>query len=93
MLRLIGFMLKPWLRFSHTDNFNDNQSGKSVPYNETINRRSKHIEMVMNKYFKPHYMPTADLVADILTKPFSESKFELLQNKFGLKPFLKSMKY
>ena len=71
----------------------DNQSAISVSKNPEHHGRMKHLDLrfywlrdaVSFKRISPSYIPTAEQVADILTKPLSPSKIQFCREQMGLK--------
>ena len=69
--------------------YEDNQAAVRMTENATSNRRSKHIDVIfmgirdaiMNRIVTIKWVPTASMIADILTKPL------------GRKPFLRLLRY
>lgn len=61
--------------------------------NESVNRRTKHIDVryhytrqaVQEKQVRLMYCPTADMVADILTKPLGKTKLVHFVHMIGLR--------
>ena len=72
----------------------DNQSAIALAQNPTQHNRTKHIdiahhfirELIENKHIELHYVPTADILADVMTKPLARTKFEYCRNNLGIKP-------
>ena len=70
----------------------DNQGCIALAKNPTSHARTKHIdirhhfirETLENERIKLKYCPTADMVADILTKAIPKDQFEKLRNMLGL---------
>ena len=70
----------------------DSQSAMKLASNESINRRNKHIDITFhyvreareNGQVTLHYVPTSEMVADMLTKPLGRIKFEKLRRLSGL---------
>ena len=70
----------------------DSQSAMKLAANESINRRNKHIditfhyvrEVTSNGEVTLGYVPTADMVADMLNKPLGRIKFEKLRSMCGI---------
>lgn len=70
----------------------DSQSAMKLATNESINRRNKHIDITFH-YVRDvtskgevilGYVPTSDMVADMLNKPLGRVKFEKLRSMCGL---------
>ena len=71
----------------------DSQSGIKLAENEIINRRNKHIDI--NYHFVRQvtedgqivleYIPTSEMVADMLTKPLGRIQFEKLRHLCGMR--------
>ncbi len=71
----------------------DSQSGIKLAENESINRRNKHIDI--NYHFVRQvtedgqvvleYIPTSEMVADMLTKPLGRIQFEKLRHLCGMR--------
>jgi hypothetical protein len=59
-----------------------------------MHARSKHIEIdvhyirdqVLQDQIEIAYVPTADQIADCLTKPLTHSRFHFLRDKLGVTP-------
>ena len=72
----------------------DNQSAIALAQNPTQHNRTKHIdiahhfirELIENKHIELHYVPTADILADVMTKPLTRTKFKYCRNNLGIKP-------
>jgi hypothetical protein len=72
----------------------DNQSAIALAHNPTHHNRTKHIdiahhfirERIEQKDIELHYVPTADILADIMTKPLARTKFEYCRDNLGIKP-------
>ncbi|PNX78276.1 putative copia-type protein, partial [Trifolium pratense] len=72
----------------------DNLSAKALASNPVMHARSKHIEIdvhyirdqVLQDQIKIAYVPTADQIADCLTKPLTHSRFHFLRDKLGVTP-------
>ena len=70
----------------------DSQSAMKLAANESINRRNKHIdityhfvrEVTSNGQVTLTYVPTSNMIADMLTKPLGRVKFEKLRSMIGL---------
>ena len=64
-----------------------------LPDNESINRRNKHIdityhfvrEVTNNGQVNLTYIPSSDMIADMLTKPLRRVRFEELKEMVGLR--------
>ena len=75
-----------------TNNHCDNQSCIKMTENPMFHDKSKHIEiryhyiqdMVQKGAIKLKYVPTEELVVDVLTKPISRVKFEYFRDKLGV---------
>jgi len=73
--------------------YEDNQSTIKTSKDEIHNQRSKHIdvryhfirEMIKQKEIEVTYLPTDQMLADILTKPLGSNKVNQLTNGMGLK--------
>ena len=71
----------------------DNQSAIKLSRNPEFHRRSKHIdvryqficEKLENNEIDTKYVSTHDQYADILTKPLSNDKFNILRTKMNVK--------
>jgi len=72
--------------------FEDNQGAIALAYNPEHHARTKHIDIqyhfvrdcVENNKIQLEYCPTADMVADALTKPLSKDRHQKLMEKMGL---------
>jgi histone deacetylase 1/2 len=72
----------------------DNLSAKALASNPVMHARSKHIEIdvhyirdqVLQDQIEIAYVPTADQIADCLTKPLTHSRFHFLRDKLGVTP-------
>lgn len=70
----------------------DNLNASALASNPVYHARTKHIELdahfvrdkVLDNQLKIQYIPSADQTADLLTKPMSHSRFQLLRNKLGV---------
>ena len=70
----------------------DSQSAMKLATNESINRRNKHIdisyhfvrEVTNNGEVRLGYIPTSEMVADMLNKPLGRVKFEKLRKLCGI---------
>ena len=70
----------------------DNLSAKSLASNPVMHARSKHIEIdvhyirdqVLENEVTVAYVPTADQIADCLTKPLTHTRFNMLRDKLGV---------
>ena len=70
----------------------DSQSAMKLASNESINRRNKHIdityhyvrEATSNNEVSLGYVPTGEMVADMLNKPLGRLKFQKLRNLCGV---------
>lgn len=73
---------------------NDNQSAQKLAVNPIVNKRTKHIdtrhhfirELISNKLINIKYMPTNEMIADVLTKGLSAQKHYYFINGIGVKP-------
>ena len=72
--------------------FTDSQSAMKLGTNESINRRNKHID-ITHHYVREGtsngevtllYVPTSEMVADMLNKPLGRVKFEKLRRMCGV---------
>jgi hypothetical protein len=78
---------------SPTSLYSDNQGAIALAKNNKFHARSKHIdiryhfirEAVDNETVQLIYIPTADNVADIFTKPLAAPKFNLFRSALGLR--------
>lgn len=67
--------------------YEDNQGAIALTKNPVCTQRSKHVDIKYHFVLSAHaegkisidYCPTADMVADVLTKPVTKSKFERLK--------------
>jgi hypothetical protein len=72
----------------------DNLSAKALASNPIMHARSKHIEIdvhfirdqVLKGQITVAYVPTADQIADCLTKSLTHSRFNFLRDKLGVTP-------
>ena len=72
----------------------DNQSAISVSKNPEHHGRMKHLDLrfywlrdaVNDKVIRPSFIPTAEQVADILTKALPVAKVEFCRDKMGIRP-------
>lgn len=72
--------------------FEDNQGCISIAKNPSCHKRSKHIdikyhfsrEQIEKKLITIEYIPTAEQLADMLTKSLSIARFKLLRTQMGL---------
>lgn len=72
--------------------FNDNQSAIKLTENQVFHKRTKHIHVkyhfirdkVKNKDIKLLYMPTNEMVADMLTKSLGGKKHQFVCSKLNL---------
>ena len=72
--------------------FEDNQSAISMTKNPQFHGRSKHIsieyhfvrDQVSDKTIKVEYCPTAEMIADMLTKALPKDQFTKLRRMVGL---------
>jgi hypothetical protein len=70
----------------------DNQNGMKLTENPVFHDRSKHIEMryhyirdmIQKKVLSLQYVPTAEQIADIFTKPLPLIKFAYFRDKLGV---------
>jgi len=70
----------------------DNLSAKALASNPVMHARSKHIEIdvhyicdqVLQNQVTIAYVPTADQIADYLTKPLTHIRFNILRDKLGM---------
>ena len=70
----------------------DNQGAIALAHNESINRRNKHIDIayhfvrdaVKREEVRLEYVPTTNMVADILTKPLGRVLFERFCSSMGV---------
>ena len=72
----------------------DNQSAIALTENPIFHARSKHIkvhhhwvhEKIKDSTIKLDYIPTANQIMDIFTKPLNSEKFRKFHNALGLVP-------
>lgn len=72
--------------------YNDNQSAKKLAYNPVLHDRSKHIDIryhfvrdaVSDRIIEVKYLPTNDMIADILTKSLQSVKNAKFVKSLGL---------
>ena len=70
----------------------DSQSAKKMAKNESINRRNKHIdiayhyirEVTSNGEVVLSYVPTSEMIADMLTKPLRRILFQKFRRMAGI---------
>ena len=70
--------------------YEDNKSCIQFTKNNSVHKRSKHIdqryhyirELVLDNKIKLEYIPTEHNVADMFTKPLTSDRFTLLRDKF-----------
>lgn len=71
----------------------DNLGAKSLAFNPVFHARTKHIELdihfvrdkVTNKELEIEFIPSADQLADIFTKPLPTARFLSMRDKVGVK--------
>jgi hypothetical protein len=81
-----------------TEIYEDNQGCISLTENNRTDPRTKHIdtkyhytrEQVANRVVQFKYVPTANMIADSLTKPISTSKFIWCRDHMGIKDVLRT---
>ena len=72
--------------------YNDNQSAIKLSENQLCHKRTKHIHVkyhfirdkVRDKNIELSYMPTAEMVADMLTKSLGSKKHMYIRNKLNM---------
>lgn len=72
--------------------YNDNQSAIKLSKNQIFHKRTKHIhvkyhfirEKIKDNEIELLYMPTAEMVADILTKSLGSKKHKYICNKLNM---------
>ena len=77
---------------SPTQVWEDNQGAIDLSKNPKHHNRTKHIdvahhftrERIVSKEIKVDYVPSADNVADIMTKPLSRLQYEKLRDVMGV---------
>ena len=70
----------------------DNQGGLALAKNESVNRRTKHIdvryhftrEAIVNKKVALEYCPTTEMLADMMTKPLGPTKLDYFTKSSGI---------
>ena len=70
----------------------DNQSTIAIAHNPINNGRTKHIDIahhhirehIERNHIELQYCPTAEMIADAMTKPLPKAKFEWCRNHMGL---------
>lgn len=80
--------------FSTPQLYCDKLSAVSLAHNPVLHARTKHMELdihfvrkkVLSKALTVIHVPSADQLADSLTKPLSSSKFNLLRTKLNVVP-------
>ena len=73
----------------------DNKSVVPIAHNAVFHSRTKHMkidvffvrEQVLAKQLSVVHLPTLDQWADIVTKPLSSTRFEILRDKLNVKHF------
>ena len=73
----------------------DNQSAVASAHNPVFHSKTKHMEIdvffvrekVLSKQLLIYHIPALDQWADILTKPLSSARFELLRSKLNVQHF------
>lgn len=71
----------------------DKQDGIALTKNESVNRRTKHIdvrfhyniEAVLRNVLTLEYCPTDEMIADLLPKALEKTKFQKIRENCGLK--------
>lgn len=74
----------------------DNQSAIKIAKNPVSFQRSKHFDIklhfirdeILTGNVKPHYCPTEEMEADLLTKSISKIQFQKLRNLINIKEII-----
>ena len=80
------------LDLNHIPIYCDNTSAIAISNNPVQHSRTKHIDImyhfirehIMNGTVELHFVPTADQIADIFTKPLDEATFSKLVSELGM---------
>lgn len=92
----IEYLLKELgISFTQPTLYYDNLSAVSLAHNPVLHSRTKHMEMdihfvrdkVIAQTLKVLHIPTADQLADILTKPIFSTQFPVIRTKLNVCSF------
>ena len=73
--------------------YNNNQSAQQLASNNMFHARSKHIDLRYNfirdalhsKHFELSYLPTDEMMADVMTKPLGKTKHQYCIDNISIK--------